>query len=155
MARNGAKWQRLVEARARGKSWPDAAKDAGYSPRHAVRLASEDEFKAAVAGRIRELRDDDQAAFLEHRRKALALAEHAMAKQIELMQGGAMVPAAVVERAARSVQEHARALWPSMDQAELEQAVAELEAMVRVLTAGSGVMNGHRDVAAAGGWAAN
>jgi ferredoxin-NADP reductase len=146
MARNSAKWLRLVESRSRGKSWPDAAREAGYSLRHAVRLGAEQEFKEALAARVRELRDDDRAAFLEHRRRALRVAEAALAKQVELMQGG-QVPAAVLERVCRSIQDHARALWPSMDQAELEQAVAELEGMVRLLASGRG-LNGHVHVAA-------
>jgi hypothetical protein len=110
VAANVGKRRLLLQARAEGKTLADAAKAAGMSTRQAERLSVDPTFKAELQQRLAQLDAEDQRAMLQHRRRVLAVAGHALAQQLDLM--GSTAPAVVRERAARAVQEHLTKLLP-------------------------------------------
>jgi hypothetical protein len=110
MAVNVGKRRLLLQARAEGKTLADAAREAGMSTRQAERLSTDPTFRAELQQRLDELDREDQQALLQHRRRVLAVAGHALAQQLDLM--GSNAPAVVRERAARAVQEHLVRLFP-------------------------------------------
>src|SRR5215207_4997309 len=129
MARNGAKWLLLLESRARGRTVKVAAQEAGYSLRQASRIVGTDEFQEALAERLDQQAEEDRAAFSEHRRGALNLANLAMIKLGDVLRSTA--PDAVMERAARTALAHARQLYPSPELTDVEDQLRGLEADVR------------------------
>jgi hypothetical protein len=129
MARNGAKWLALLEARARGRSVKDSAAASGYSLRQASRIVGTEEFQEALAERLDALAEEDRNAYSDHRRAALGLANLAMTKLADVLRGTA--PDAVLERAARTALTHARDLFPGPEVADLEDQLRGLEADVR------------------------
>jgi hypothetical protein len=125
VARNGAKWQLLLEARARGRTVKQAAQDSGYSLRQASRIVGDDDFQQQLRQVLEQQAEQDRAAFVEHRRAALGVAGRALVKLNQLLSSN--VPPAVEERAARTVLDHARQLFPSPDALDLEDQIRQLE----------------------------
>jgi hypothetical protein len=129
MARNGAKWQLLLESRARGRTVKIAAQESGYSLRQASRIVGTTEFQEALQQRLDAMAEEDRAAFGDHRRAALNLANLAMTKLADVLRGSG--PDVVLERAARTAMAHARQLFPSPEVADLEDQLRGIEADVR------------------------
>jgi len=85
-------------------------------------MSTEPTFQAELAGLLAQMAADDRHAFMEHRRKALRLAEFGLARAVELLRNPAATPGQQVQ-ATRLLLEHGRELFPR----EVELAVSSPE----------------------------
>jgi hypothetical protein len=135
MARNGGKWRMFLEERARGRTIRQAAQAAGYSQRQGERICADPDFRQQLARRLDEVAAEDRAAYAEHRRAALAVANASLLKLQQLLSSTG-TPPAVEERTARTALTHLRRLFPGPEYADLETELRQLEEAQQQLRAG-------------------
>jgi hypothetical protein len=136
MPGNVGKRRVLLEHRAMGRTIKQAAQAAGYHERTAERIVATPQFQADLRKLVDQLADEQRNGYLEHRRNVLLLGNQALLTAQSLL-ASAATPA-VQERAARTVLEHLRQLFPSPDEIDVEDQLRQLEQEVHAKLRGGG-----------------